>query len=108
MGVMNNYVEALFVLLPEDAGGRAAAVEPRGGGYCPMLRGADGAMLRIRVIEGPPRIAPGQDGHVVAHVETPLADDALLAPGSELDVIEDERVVGILSVARLWRGAAVA
>jgi len=105
--MLNDYVEAVMLLLPVEVGGRASSVEPREGAYRPIARTSGGTMLRMRIIEGPPRIAPGQDARVVAEVESPL-DEALLVPGSELDLIEQERVVGILTVARLWRGAVVA
>ena len=94
-----------MLLLPSEAGGRESAVEPRQGAYRPMARTANGSTLRVRIIEGPPRVAPGQDACVVAELESPLV--AELIPGSELDLIEQERVVGILTVARLWRGAVV-
>jgi hypothetical protein len=103
----HDYVEAVMVLLPAEVGGRATAVEPREGAYRPYARTAAGSTIRMRIIEGPPRVAPGQDARVVAEVETPLLDDALLVAGSELHLIEQERVVGLLTVARLWRGAVV-
>jgi len=105
--MLHDYLEALMLLLPSEAGGRQSAIEPRQGAYRPMARTADGSTLRVRIIEGPPRVAPGQDARVVAEVESPQVVEALLAPGSELDLIEQERVVGILTVARLWRGAVV-
>lgn len=104
---LTDYLEAVVVLLPTDVGGRAAAIAPRGGEFRPIARAGDGAMLRIRIIEGPPHVAPGQNASVVAEVETPFADELLLRPGTELDLVEHERVVGILTVARLWRGAIV-
>jgi len=105
--MLHDYLEALMLLLPSEAGGRQSAVEPRQGAYRRVARTANGSTLRVRIIEGPPRIAPGQNARVVAEVESPF-DEALLVPGSELDLIEQERVVGILTVARLWRGAVVA
>ncbi len=99
---MNDFVEAHVLLIPSEAGGRGDAIAPRAGGYRPFVKSAAGAMLRLRFIEGPPRIAPGQAGRVVAELETPVADDELFAPGAELDVVEHERVVGILTVARVF------
>jgi len=98
-----NFVEALVAFLPTDAGGRAGPVAPREGSYRPHARLAgDEPMLRIRFIEGPPRIAPGEDGRVVVEVET----DVRLAAGCELDVVELGRVVGVLTVTRTWFAAA--
>ena len=99
---MNDFLEAHVVLIPSEAGGRGDAIAPRAGDYRPFVKSAAGAMLRLRFIEGPPRIAPGQEGRVVAELETPVADDALFAPGAELDVVEHERVVGILTVDRFF------
>ncbi|HEV2722243.1 MAG TPA: hypothetical protein VG323_19650 [Thermoanaerobaculia bacterium] len=99
---MSDFLEADVVLIPSEAGGRGDAIAPRAGDYRPFVKSAAGAMLRLRFIEGPPRIAPGQAGRVVAELETPVADDASFAPGAELDVVEHERVVGILTVSRFF------
>lgn len=99
---MSDFVEAHVLLIPTDVGGRGDAIAPRAGDYRPFVKSAAGAMLRLRFIEGPPRIAPGQAGRVVAELETPVAGDELFAPGAELDVVEHERVVGILTVARVF------
>lgn len=96
---MADFLEALITLLPVEAGGRASAIYPRHGSYRPFVV-AGGERLRIRVIEGPPMIAPGQDGRIVAEIETPIAS---LVAGAELDLIENDRFVGILSVTRLCR-----
>jgi hypothetical protein len=99
---VGEFLEAHVLLIPSEAGGRNAAIAPRAGDYRPFVKSAAGAMLRLRFIEGPPRIAPGQGGRVVAELETPVPFDALFAPGAELDVVEHERVVGILTVSRFF------
>ena len=97
-----NFIEALVTFIPTDAGGRQQPVAPREGSYRPHARTAAGEpLLRIRFIEGPPLIAPGQEARVVVEVES----DELLAAGEELDVIEFERVVGLMTVTRWLRAA---
>jgi hypothetical protein len=65
------FLEAIVTLLPADAGGRIRPIAPRDGNYCPALRKAlqDAPSIPIRFIEGPPWIAPGQDGLVVVEIE---------------------------------------
>jgi len=105
---MSDFVEAIVSLLPADIGGREVPVAPRDGSYRPFAR-AGSDVLRIRMIEGPPRLDPGDEACVVVEVETSSFDEALLAPGAELDLVEHEgRRVGILSVLRLWRTAGLA
>jgi hypothetical protein len=59
-------------------------------------------MVRICFIEGPPLLAPGDSATVVIELETHTD----LIAGAELELIEHNgRVVGLLSVLRLWRGA---
>lgn len=90
-----------MTLLPVEAGGRAAAIRPRDGSYRPFAIADDGARIRIRVIEGPPAIAPGEDGNVVAEIES---ISATLSAGAELRLMEnDDRCVGILTITRLCR-----
>ncbi|HEX8152875.1 MAG TPA: hypothetical protein VF698_07115 [Thermoanaerobaculia bacterium] len=99
---MAEYVEAMLLLLPPEAGGRSAHVEPRAGSYRPFVR-AGQATLRIRVIEGPPRLVPGDEARVVVEVEE---DETFLRRGSELPLLElGGREVGVLTVMRIWRGA---
>ena len=94
-----NFVEALVTFLPTDAGGRARPVAPREGSYRPHARIAiDEPLLRIRFIEGPPQIAPGDAARVVVEIE----NDVQLAGGCELDVLEHDRVVGLMTVTRAW------
>lgn len=99
---MSDFIEALVTLIPSEAGGRASAIFPRYGSYRPFVSTSGGERLRIRIIEGPPSIAPGHDGRIVAEIETP-AGSLQVAAGVELDLIENERCVGILSVTRLCR-----
>jgi translation elongation factor EF-Tu-like GTPase len=98
-----NFVEALVAFLPTDAGGRTRAIAPREGNYRPHARAAQGEPrlrigFRIRFIEGPPRIAPGEEAQVVVEIE----NDVQLAGGCELDVLEHDRVVGLLTVTQAW------
>jgi hypothetical protein len=94
------YVEAMLLLLPADVGGRTAPVAPREGSYRPFTRIGDHAS-RLRVLEGPPRVAPGEEARVVAELE----DDAThVIPGIELRLFEhDEQVVGLMTVMRVCR-----
>ena len=95
---MAEFLEALVTLLPVDAGGRTSAIRPRDGSYRPFAISHDGSRMRIRIIEGPPAIAPGQDGRVVAEIESTAAT---IAAGAELTLVEHEdRCVGILTVTR--------
>jgi hypothetical protein len=100
---MSQFLEAIALLLPSDAGGRAAAVSPRDGSYRPFARASE-SRLRIRMIEGPPQLAPGQSARVVVEVESG-AIDSLIA-GAELDLVEfDDAPVGLLTVLRVMREA---
>jgi hypothetical protein len=100
---MSGFLEAVALLLPSDAGGRAGAVSPRDGSWRPFARAAE-SHLRIRMIEGPPLLAPGQSARVVVEVESG-AIDAIRA-GEELDLLEfGDAPVGILTVLRVMRAA---
>lgn len=89
----------MVALIPTDAGGRALPIAPREGSYRPQARAAQGEpLLRIRFIEGPPSIAPGDAARVVVEIE----NDVQLAGGCELDVLEHDRVVGLMTVTRVW------
>lgn len=98
---MSDFVEAVVTLIPAEAGGRRSAIFPRLGSYRPFVSIGGGARFRIRVIEGPPSIAPGHAGQVVAEIEG--AAYGGLGAGAELDLIEDGQCVGILHVTRLCR-----
>jgi hypothetical protein len=106
ISAVSGFLEAIVTLLPADAGGRIRPIAPRDGNYCPALRRAmqDAPPIPIRFIEGPPWIAPGQDGKVVVEIEGDYSD---LASGLELELVEGQRVVGLLTVVRLWREALV-
>jgi hypothetical protein len=100
---MSHFLEAIALLLPSDAGGRLAAVSPRDGSYRPFARAAE-SRLRIRMIEGPALLAPGQSARVVVEVESGEIES--LMPGAELDLLEyDEAPIGILTVLRVLRTA---
>ncbi len=99
---MTGFLEAIVLLLPTDAGGRGQPIAPREGSYHALA-----GSMPVRFIEGPPAIDPGQAARVVVELDTHAADEAQLAPGSELHLIEEDRVVGVLTVTRVWRSAAV-
>lgn len=100
---MSEYLEAIVSLYPLEAGGRARPVAPREGSYRPFARAGE-LLLRLRFIEGPPLLAPGDAGRVVAELETEPSDDDLLEAGAELDLCElGGRVVGIVNVLRRLR-----
>jgi len=98
---VNHFLEAIVLFLPTDVGGRATAIAPREGSYRPTI-----GSTPMRFIEGPPNIAPGQAARVVVEIEEP-ADLLHLTAGTELEIVEQERVVGILTVTRLCRAIAV-
>jgi hypothetical protein len=98
---MGDFLEAIVLLLPPEAGGRARPIAPREGSYRPLLRTSKDH-VRVRFIEGPPTIEPGQAGRVVVELEASLGD---VPPGSDLEIVEQDRVVGVLTVTRLWRRA---
>jgi len=99
--IVSNFLEAIVLFLPTDAGGRATAIAPREGSYRPTV-----GSTPMRFIEGPPNIEPGQAARVVVEIEEP-ADLLHLTAGTELEIVEEERVVGILTVTRLCRAIAV-
>jgi len=95
---MTAFLEATALLLPIDAGGRSEPIAPREGSYRPRA-----GSMRVRFIEGPPSLEPGGCARVVLEVEEGVEAD--LTRGSELPIIEDDRIVGMLTVTRLWRSA---
>ena len=104
---MSDFIEAIVTLLPAEAGGRNDVVLPRDGSYRPFARfHFGGPLLRVRFIEGPPRLEPGDSGRVVLELETAGIDDALLVSGAELELVErGASSVGLVTVSRLWREA---
>ncbi|HYH07211.1 MAG TPA: hypothetical protein VEK11_09170 [Thermoanaerobaculia bacterium] len=101
---MSTYLEAMLLLLPPDAGGRSAPVAPREGSYRPFVAAGD-VVTRARLIEGPPRLAPGDEARVMLEVES----DAIPAyDGSELHVLEHgQQLVGIVTVLRVCRSTNI-
>lgn len=100
---MSVYVEAMLILLPPDAGGRRTPVAPREGSYRPFAR-LSGAVVRARLIEGPPLIAPGDEARVVVELEEEVG--AAVICGAEIEILEhDEQLVGIATVIRVCRSA---
>ena len=99
---MSAILEAFVTLLPTAAGGRDRPVEPREGSYRPHLRIPwDRDPVRARFIEGPPLLAPGDESLAMMEIESLLPDACV--PGSELDLLEHDRIVGIVTIVRLWR-----
>ncbi len=106
---MSTFIEAVITLLPVDAGGRTRGVPPRDGSYRPFVRLANGHQIfRVRLIEGPPLVEVGTSASVVVEVEGSAFDAAPVVRGCELDIIEDDRVVGLILVGRIWRQASPA
>ena len=100
---MSSFIEATLLLLPPEAGGRESAVAPREGSYRPFAW-IDERLARIRLFEGPPLLAPGEEARVVLEVEA----DVHLERGEELRVVElDDRVVGIATVVHVCRTVTV-
>jgi len=99
---MTGYLEGIVLLFPSDAGGRQAPVAPREGTYR-----AFAGFGMVRFIEGPPIVEPGAEARVVMEVESPLPE-LQIAAGAEVELVEEERVVGRLTVTRFWRNALAA
>lgn len=99
---MSDFVELHVLLLPGVAGGRTSAVSPREGSYRPFARSREsGERFRLRFIEGPPRLVPGDGARIVAEIEAGGLD---LLPGDEADLLElSDQLVGVMTVLRLWR-----
>lgn len=104
---MTDFLEAVVTMLPPDIGGRTDPVLPRAGSYRPFARlRSGGPLLRVRFIEGPPTLAPGDSDRVVLELETTDVADEVLVTGAELELIEREmRAVGVVTVSRFWRDA---
>jgi len=103
---VTDYLEAMLLLLPAEAGGRRSPVAPREGSYWPFVR-VDERLLRARIIEGPPLLAPGDEARVVVEIDADAT--ASLRPGAEMPLLErDEQCVGLLTVVRVCRGAVPA
>ena len=99
---MSAYVEATLLLLPHEAGGRQTAVAPREGSYRPFAW-IDEQLIRIRVLEGPAVLAPGDEARVVLEIE----NDLPMMRGAELRVVEhDDQVVGIATVVHVCRAVS--
>ncbi len=99
---MSHFLEAVALLLPPEAGGRETVITPRDGSYRPFASAGE-ARIRIRMIEGPPFIEPGQAARVVVEVERGEIES--LAVGTELVLQESDTVVGRLTVLRVMREA---
>jgi len=103
---MSVYVEAMLLLFPPDAGGRTAPVAPREGSYRPFTR-VDDRVSRALLLEGPPRLAPGDAARVMLELEDDLAASAL-RNGTELELLEHgDRVVGSITVLRVCGRASL-
>jgi hypothetical protein len=92
-------IEALVTLLPPEAGGRRIPIAPREGSYRPYARLRD-ARIRLRFIEGPPAIAPGETARVVLELENA---GAMVRAGDEIELLElSEQSVGLATISRVW------
>ena len=101
---VTDFIEAVVTLLPREAGGRQNPVSPRDGSYRPFLGSHSGERIRVRFIEGPPKLAPGDTGRVVLEIESAKA--ATLVSGAELELFEtDAPAIGLVTVARVVRAA---
>ena len=99
---MPMFIEAMLLLLPQDAGGRSAPVAPREGSYRPFARHGE-RIVRARVFEGPPLLGPGEEDRVMIELESSLGT---IGRGAELEILErDERMVGVVTVLRVCRPA---
>jgi hypothetical protein len=99
---MSHYVEAIVAMFPPDAGGRSSAVLPRDGSYRPFARLVDGPLLRVRFIEGPPQLVPGETARVVIEVD----GSAVLHVGAEIEILEHSiDPVGVATICALRPGA---
>jgi len=87
------FLEATALFLPIDAGGRSEPIAPRQGSYRPRA-----GSMRVRFIEGPPTIEPGGCARVVVEIEEGALDN--VAAGCELQIIVEDRIVGLLTVTR--------
>lgn len=94
-------------MLPPEAGGRLSPFAPRDGSYQAFIRVRDEkTMLRVRFIEGPPVIAPGDSARVVVELENER-DRVRLSMGTELELLDlDARTVGYLTVGRYMASLA--
>lgn len=102
---MSAFVEAFLTLIPAEAGGRHTSLSPREGSYRPWATPfASPDRVRLRVIEGPPSLAPGDSAMIVAEIESGSPD--ALAAGAELDLLDiDDQRVGLLHVMRYLRSS---
>ena len=99
---MTGYLEAMLLLLPPEAGGRSLPIAPREASYRPFARFGAG-LSRVRVIEGPPLLAPGEEARVVVEIES---DVDVVYSGNEIRLFEhDAQPVALLTVVRVCRGA---
>ena len=99
--MVHAFAEAVALMLPREAGGRLRPVSPRDGSYQPFARTPGGDLLRIRMIEGPPTLAPGEQAIVM--VEFDGAIDVRVLEGTELSLLEhDDAPIGYVSVLRVW------
>ena len=94
---MGDFLEGVVLLLPPEAGGRIEPIAPRAGTFRPLIGSA-----RLRFIEGPPAIEPGSSGLVVIELES----DCEVSAGAEVPIVEENRIIGLLTVTRRFRMVA--
>ena len=64
----------------------------------PLLRLFADQLLRVRFIEGPPAVFPGESARVVIELE---AEPAGVRSGTELELVDGTKLVGLITVGRL-------
>lgn len=100
---MFDFVEAVVTMLPLEVGGRTGPVMPRHGSYQPYVR-VGRTLQRVRFIEGPPMLSPGDSGRVVFEVSTHALRES---EGTDVDIIELEgHTVGIATILRVLPAVA--
>ena len=100
---MFDFVEAIVTMLPFEVGGRTSPVMPRHGSYQPFAR-LGRTLQRVRFIEGPPVLSPGESARVVLEVD---ADGLRVSQGTDIDLVELEgQTVGIATILRVWPAVA--
>jgi hypothetical protein len=96
-------------MVPTEESGRRTPVRlagTLGDSYKPHFRiGLDGEFLGVAFVEGPERLAPGEeaDATVVLLYASTGVDYTPLAPGVEFNVVEGPHVVARGTILRRWR-----
>ena len=97
-------------MVPAAESGRQTPVRLAGTvshSYKPHFRiGRDGQYLGVAFLEGPERLAPGEesDATVLLLYTSTGVDYSPLVPGVQFDVVEGPHIVARGTVLRRWRG----